>query len=290
MAVSIAESAFRHSRPVIKNLAIDQPKTYIGIMKLLKLYRNQIGKAIEAVGLDRKEFDLDNIDAEVRITHKRSQSHFIVGGDAGHYVGSLVVGDLPAWPYTVYSWQAVMERVAHWLRDVKLDLETPDLWAEKNRAPGDAEVSDTLASFDSAGVHVVWEKALARRDADPDGAITTARTLLETVSKRILDEAEAPYNDTDNLPALYNKVATQLHIAPSQQAEDAFRRIFGGCASVVEGLGTLRNRIGDAHGKGSKPVRAAPRHAQLAVNLAGAMATFLVETWIAQGKKDSDAA
>ncbi|WP_334364405.1 abortive infection family protein [Bradyrhizobium sp. AZCC 1578] len=50
--------------------------------------------------------------------------------------------------------------------------------------------------------------------------------------------------------------------------------------SVVEGLGSLRNKIGDAHGQGGKPVRPSARHAaQLAVNLAGAMATFL-DTWI----------
>jgi hypothetical protein len=41
----------------------------------------------------------------------------------------------------------------------------------------------------------------------------------------------------------------------------------------------LRNKIGDAHGKGKAAVKPAARHAQLAVNLAGAMATFIVETW-----------
>jgi hypothetical protein len=50
----------------------------------------------------------------------------------------------------------------------------------------------------------------------------------------------------------------------------------------VETRGTLRNRIGDAHGRGGKPVQPAPRHAALAVNLAGAMATFIVETWQAK--------
>lgn len=73
-------------------------------------------------------------------------------------------------------------------------------------------------------------------------------------------------------------MATKLNIAPSQHTEDAFKRILGGATSVVEGLGSLRNKIGDAHGQGGKPVRPTVRHAQLAVNLAGAMATFLVET------------
>lgn len=42
---------------------------------------------------------------------------------------------------------------------------------------------------------------------------------------------------------------------------------------------TLRNKIGDAHASaGRKPVKVAPRHAALAVNLAGSVALFLIET------------
>lgn len=58
----------------------------------------------------------------------------------------------------------------------------------RNRSPGDSVVSDALQSFDADGVHAVWSKALSRRNADPEGAITMARTLLETVCKRILDD------------------------------------------------------------------------------------------------------
>jgi hypothetical protein len=149
----------------------------------------------------------------------------------------------------------------------------------KNRAPADDVVSDQLRTFDSAGVHEIWAKALSRRNDDPDGAITIARTLLETVCKHILDATGETYTDKDDLPALYRAVATRLKIAPSQHTEEAFKRILGGATNVVEGLGSLRNKIGDAHGKGKAAVRPGPRHAQLAVNLAGAMATFLVETW-----------
>jgi hypothetical protein len=154
-----------------------------------------------------------------------------------------------------------------------------DFLEQRNTAPADNVVSDVLKSFDSVGVHVVWNKALERRHTDPDGAITSARTLLETVCKHVLDETGGAYTDKDDLPALYRAVATTLNIAPSQQTEEAFKRILGGATSVVEGLGSLRNKIGDAHGKGKAAVRPGPRHAQLAVNLAGAMATFLVETW-----------
>jgi len=71
----------------------------------------------------------------------------------------------------------------------------------------------------------------------------------------------------------------KLNLAPSQHTAVVFKQILGGCQCVVEGLGTLRNRLSDAHGKGRTAVRPASRHAGLAVNLAGAMASFLIETW-----------
>jgi hypothetical protein len=148
-----------------------------------------------------------------------------------------------------------------------------------NRAPVDPIVSDVLEDFDAEGVHKVWRKALERRHTDPEGAITSARTLLETVCKRVLDEIETEYADKDDLPALYKAVASKLKIAPSQHTEETFKRILGGAVSVVEGLGSLRNKIGDAHGHGKRAVRPSAHHAQLAVNLAGTMATFIVETW-----------
>jgi len=73
-----------------------------------------------------------------------------------------------------------------------------------------------------------------------------------------------------------------LKIAPSQHTEQVFKQILGGCTSVVEGLAALRNRLGDAHGGGRARIKPAPRHAQLAVNLAGAMTAFLVATWEAR--------
>lgn len=143
-------------------------------------------------------------------------------------------------------------------------------------APLDGGTTDALSAFSSDGVAVVWRKALDRRDKDPEGAITAARTLLETVCKHILDAAGEAYDDGWDLPRLYKQVAQRLNLAPSSHTEEVFKQILGGCASVVGGLGAVRNKISDAHGRGAGGPRPSPRHAQLAVNLAGAMATFLV--------------
>jgi hypothetical protein len=151
---------------------------------------------------------------------------------------------------------------------------------ETGGAPADAIVSDALQKFDAEGVADAWNKALTRREIDPAGAITAARTLLESVCKHLLEDADGnlEYGANDDLPKLYRMASERLNIAPSQHSEDAFKRILGSAASIVEGLGTLRNKVGDAHAGGRKPVKPAPRHAALAVNMAGSMALFLIET------------
>jgi hypothetical protein len=147
---------------------------------------------------------------------------------------------------------------------------------------GDEGVTDSLAVLSSEHVQAAWQKALDRRQSDPEGAITAARTLLESVCKHILDDLGIAYEDKDDLPALYDKTAKALNLSPSQHTEDAFKRILGGATSVVQGLGSLRNKASDAHGAGRKGVKPLPRHATLAVNLAGSVAQFLVETWAAR--------
>ena len=152
----------------------------------------------------------------------------------------------------------------------------------ESRTPSDESVLEIVNRVSAAYIQEVWRKALERRATDPDGAITIARTLIESVCKHILDEEDVTYEDDADLPRLYSLVSRQLNLAPSQQTEKLFKQILGGCQTVVEGLGALRNRLSDAHGKGKEGVRPAPRHAELAVNLAGTMSTFLLVTWEAR--------
>jgi hypothetical protein len=81
------------------------------------------------------------------------------------------------------------------------------------------------------------------------------------------------------LPKLYGAAAKTLNLAPNQHSEEAIRSILGGAMTLVNGIGTLRNKLSDSHGRGGLPVKPSPRHASLAVNTAGAIATFLVETF-----------
>lgn len=137
----------------------------------------------------------------------------------------------------------------------------------------------TSISFDEAHIHSQWQKALERKSIEPEGAITSARTLIESILKYILDEQEIIYNDSAELPELYKEVAKSLNLAPEQHQEQIFKQILGGASSVVSGLGALRNKLGDAHGKSKRTVKPSDRHSELAVNMAGAIAMFLFRTF-----------
>lgn len=140
---------------------------------------------------------------------------------------------------------------------------------------GNSEVFEATTDY----VQRVWRKSLNRRYEDPEAAITSARTLIESVCKHILDEVGEQYDDKTELPKLYKDAAKQLNMAPEQHQEEIFKQILGGCSSVIQGLGSIRNKLSDAHGKGKSFVHPSKRHAALAVNLAGSMAAFMISAW-----------
>jgi hypothetical protein len=152
------------------------------------------------------------------------------------------------WQYIKRSFKTYADRREYLWAEFRPLLEH----LEREPSPADASVDDALKNFDAAHVYAAWSKALDRRDTDPEGAITAARTLLESVCKHILDDANISYDEGIELPKLYKLTAKQLRLAPEQHSEGVFKQILGGCASVVDGLGALRNRLSDAHGRGAR--------------------------------------
>jgi hypothetical protein len=154
-----------------------------------------------------------------------------------------------------------------------------DLIESSLGSPADNEITNLLSSVSSESIHEVWQVALKRRSTDPDGAITIARTLLETVCKHILTDKAIEFSEKDDLPKLYSLTANSLKLAPDQHTEKAFKQILGGCKTIIDGLATIRNRLSDAHGRAPGRAKPGSRHAEFVVNLAGAAAVFLLQTW-----------
>ncbi|WP_372612756.1 abortive infection family protein [Aquicoccus sp.] len=153
---------------------------------------------------------------------------------------------------------------------------------ESGGGAADATITDGLDVYDAPAVQAFWAKALDRRTMDPDGAVTAASTLLEEVCKHIIEDSGGKWETKWNVPKLYAEAAKVLKLAPSQHQEEVFKTILGNCQSVVQSIGSLRNKGGDAHAGGRLRVPFKPRHAALTVNLAGSMALFLIETWQAR--------
>ena len=148
-------------------------------------------------------------------------------------------------------------------------------------SPVDNLLGNALEEFSAEEVKRVWDKAIERRKSDPEAAITMARSLIESVCKHILDESGEDYSNSDQL---YKQTETSMNLAPNQQTEQSFKQLLGSCESIVGSLYAIRNRFGDAHGRGQSDATPLPRHAELAVNVAGSLAVFLVRTSLEGGK------
>lgn len=144
---------------------------------------------------------------------------------------------------------------------------------------GQTSVTDKFELFRETYIYETWIKAIGRIENDPDGALTSARTLIETTCKFILKKLSIPFVVDADLPKLCKLTISVLNVSPDPETKEAFMRIFNGSYTAIEGIGELRNKLSDSHGKEEdfkKPLR---RHAELAVNLSGSLCVFLLETY-----------
>jgi len=180
------------------------------------------------------------------------------------------------WPYIQSKFVSYKER-----RKFLHDELSPLLDATEGglSIPIEKTMSSIIESPSYESISSYWNKCTERVSTDPDGAVTAARALIETVLKHIVEDLniEVEKNNPD-LSELYSSVASKLNLSPQLHKEKLFKSILSGCNSIVSGIGEIRNLYGDAHGKNRKAVKLEPRHAHLAVNLAGSMASFLIET------------
>ena len=96
-------------------------------------------------------------------------------------------------------------------------------------APGSDAAAERLATLeDWKAVQGSWRQALDKISADPEGAITATRTMLESVCKHICDEREVAYENSWDLSRLYKAAAAAMNIAPDQHSERVIKQGRGG--------------------------------------------------------------
>lgn len=159
--------------------------------------------------------------------------------------------------------------------EVGSDFEDGEILAALEEVKRGGVAPDLLASeLTPALVRDDWSKSRHRLASDWPGAVTMAATTLDTALKHVLTHSQVEFKKFDNMPTLFDKAVEALD---SPDWTDGFRHFLSGLRELVEKLGRVRGGYGDAHGTGpDRPVVDA-RQAELAVNMAGSLALFLVQ-------------
>lgn len=116
---------------------------------------------------------------------------------------------------------------------------------------------------------------------DYDGALTNARTLLETLLKHILDKKGIEYGNTEDLTSIFKKAMVELNMDAPAYQEKSFRKIISGLNSITHGIAEVRNLLSDSHGKSIKRTyKIQKRHAVLMVNSVKVLAEYLYSSFL----------
>jgi Abortive infection C-terminus len=144
-------------------------------------------------------------------------------------------------------------------------------------------LSDFHRLSDPRVVQQHLERMSVNVERDPPATVASAKELVESVCKFILDDYNVAYEKADSLLDLYKKAAKTLKlnreaVPDSVKGSESAQRVLQNLATAVQSLAELRNELGLGHGK-TKPSPAFARHARLAFNASRAVVEFLLETW-----------
>jgi hypothetical protein len=128
--------------------------------------------------------------------------------------------------------------------------------------PGKGHAAHPLERFDRLGEPRVVEQHLRRIEAniseDPAAAVGSAKELVESVCKFVLDDYHVPYGRKDDLLDLYKKVANELRlnreaVPGTAKGSAAAQRVLQNLATAVQSLAELRNELGIAWTNEAEP-------------------------------------
>lgn len=126
-----------------------------------------------------------------------------------------------------------------------------------------------------------FDRALEYVKSDPEQALGSASSTLESICKAILDRLNEPHPKDESLQSLLKAVFDKMNLSPEGHADPDIKRVLGGLLNAAIGVGVLRTKYSGFHGKSmeQKRKRLTDRHARLSVNSASAVALFLIETY-----------
>ncbi len=143
---------------------------------------------------------------------------------------------------------------------------------------GRSPVGRSLSSLTLDGVRENWWKIGSRIAANPDAAMTAARTLLESTCKTILDEmGEAP-DETGDLARLVKRTIRVLGLTEQQQDQPT-KQLISGLMSMISGVAGISNAAGDRHGQVGGSTLRDVCLAEFVAHACGSIAVFITRKY-----------
>ena len=151
-----------------------------------------------------------------------------------------------------------------------------------NQPPLVETIQALASSLDLDGLIIEISRLERAADEDPSLAVGTAKEMVETVCKTIMQDRTGS-SPTEDLPSLFRAVAKELSLLPDDipanaRGSDVMRRLLSNLNQVAQGMAELRNLYGTGHGRDGRFIGIKPRHARLAVGAATTLSVFLLET------------
>jgi len=143
----------------------------------------------------------------------------------------------------------------------------------------------------SSWMHQELERIETAIDSDPALAIGTAKEMVETCCKHIVDALGIALPPNPDMPDLTKAVLKELKLVPegiSDEAKgaDSIKRTLSSLAQITKGLAELRKLYGTGHGRSSAHRGLTARHARLAVNSASAFVEFISSTFLSRSSEE----
>ena len=127
-----------------------------------------------------------------------------------------------------------------------------------------------------------FERAMAFIESDPEHAMGSASSILESICKGILERMKKPLPKDQSLRPLVKATYGAMDLSPDSHADPDIKQVLGGIASAAVGIGVIRTKHSSFHGRtdNQKKYRLTARHARLAVGSSAVLGCFLIETFI----------
>lgn len=147
-----------------------------------------------------------------------------------------------------------------------------------------ANVHDAIAGLDAPELNRQVARLRDSVNDDPGLAVGTAKEMLETTCKTILEDTGVRVDPSWDATELLKQTRKILSLLPEDvpaaaKGAETIKRVLSNLGQLGVGLAELRNLYGSGHGRSGGAKGLSPRHARLAVGAASTLVLFLFETY-----------